>query len=76
MPSIDEIISTRDLVELFRTVVRRGEAMIPDRRRVVRRIRALAPLSVDDLEGFEDKDVLVELERHGRWSVLREMRRR
>ncbi|KAH9411097.1 hypothetical protein HK407_08g12410 [Ordospora pajunii] len=75
MPSIDEIIVEKDLCGLFRAALARGDSMVPSRHRVIGRIRALGPLSIDDLEGFMDREVVNELERFKRWSVLKEIKR-
>lgn len=75
MPSVEEIISTRDLEGLFRDIVSGRRTMHLNRHNVVRRIRAFGPLCVGDLEGLVDRDILMELEQYSRWSVLREIRR-
>ncbi|TBU15030.1 hypothetical protein CWI40_081220 [Ordospora colligata] len=75
MPSIEEIIMEKDLCSLFRASLARGKNMIPNKHRVVGRIRAFEPMSIDDLEGFMDREVVSELEKFKRWSVLKEIRR-
>lgn len=77
MPTVDEIIGEKDLVRLFRAIVSGGggETGIPNRHRVVRKIKTFGPLSVDDLEGLCDEDIMAELEGCRRWSILREIRR-
>nr|AGE95906.1 hypothetical protein ECU07_1240 [Encephalitozoon cuniculi] len=74
MVSIDEIIGEKDLVRLFETIVKKGEIALPNKQRVIRRIREFGPLSVEDLEGLWDSDVLAELEGCRRWSVLKKVR--
>ncbi|AFM98648.1 hypothetical protein EHEL_071220 [Encephalitozoon hellem ATCC 50504] len=75
MLSIDDIIGEKDLVQLFRTIVRNREALVPSKQRIIKRIREFGPLSVEDLEGLCDEDILAELEGSRRWSILRRVRK-
>ncbi|ADM11883.2 uncharacterized protein Eint_071200 [Encephalitozoon intestinalis ATCC 50506] len=75
MLTIDEIVGEKDLVQLFRTIVRKGEVKFLNRQYIVKRIREFAPLSMEDLEGLYDEDILEELERNRRWSILRRLKR-
>lgn len=73
MLNIEDIISTRDLEGLFRNIMSGERALYSSRHIVVRRIRAFAPLSIGDLKGYEDEEILDELQRYERWSVLRDI---
>ncbi|KAG5859212.1 hypothetical protein KMI_08g13490 [Encephalitozoon hellem] len=75
MLSIDDIIGEKDLVQLFRTIVKNREALVPSKQRIIKRIREFGPLSVEDLEGLYDEDILAELEGSRRWSILRRVRK-
>lgn len=69
MPSVEDIIGCGDLEALFADAV--GGRGVPNRTEMMRKIRAFAPLSAADV--VDDRDVVAELERCGRWSVLREL---
>ncbi|AFN83369.1 hypothetical protein EROM_071180 [Encephalitozoon romaleae SJ-2008] len=75
MLSIDDIIGEKDLPRLFRTVVKKREATTPDKQCVIRRIREFGPLTMESLEGLYDEDILTELERSRRWSILRRVKK-
>lgn len=75
MLSIDDIIGEKDLVRLFRAVVKKREATTPDKQYVIRRIREFGPLTIEGLEGLCDEDILAELERSRRWSILRRVKK-
>jgi hypothetical protein len=76
MPTIEDIINAKDLERLFRSIVGGERAVATDRSAVVRRIRELAPLALEDLGGLEDDGILSELEDYGRGSVLNKIRAR
>lgn len=74
MITIEEIINTKNLKKLFMNVVKGKREVFSNKYEVIRKIRAFAPLSFSDLEEFRGDDILIELEKYSRWSILKDLK--
>lgn len=71
MFTIDDIINTDDLEELFCKTIQGQRIVKSTNHELLRAIRNFGPISTEEIEPYVgDKNIVTELEKYGRYSLL------